>query len=248
MCPEAIALVKRLNDVHMNYLPWHELQAWRSDGAKSDWEEHRRYDDKGTAKQVHLAGCKDGLVEQTVEVVKQWLVCAAPRPVSECAQMDDTDMYTASDVDQAVTAVAVLDASRYPEDSACLLKNELQLAQSRDNAKRKREEKKLKLEEEAKRKKEQEDRAKAEEEAKRKKDEEDRLMREEAARQQAAAASRAAAGKRPAPPADAAAADSKKPRVPAVGGGAAGSAPSYAAASAGDLGASVARLWPEYAA
>jgi hypothetical protein len=27
----------------MNYLPWHELQAWRSDGAKSDWEEHGRY-------------------------------------------------------------------------------------------------------------------------------------------------------------------------------------------------------------
>jgi predicted esterase len=32
LCPEAIALVERLNDVHMNYLPWHELQAWRSDG------------------------------------------------------------------------------------------------------------------------------------------------------------------------------------------------------------------------
>jgi hypothetical protein len=27
VCPEALALVKRLNDVHMNMLPWHELQA-----------------------------------------------------------------------------------------------------------------------------------------------------------------------------------------------------------------------------
>ena len=27
LCPEAIALVERLNDVHMNTLPWHELQA-----------------------------------------------------------------------------------------------------------------------------------------------------------------------------------------------------------------------------
>ena len=77
-----------------------------------------------------MAGEAGGLVEQTVEVVKDWLVCAAPRPVSECAQMDDTDMYTSSDVDQAVTAVAVLDASRYPEDSACLLKNDLQSAQT----------------------------------------------------------------------------------------------------------------------
>ncbi len=34
LCPEALALVKRLNDVHMNTLPWHELQAWRSDYEK----------------------------------------------------------------------------------------------------------------------------------------------------------------------------------------------------------------------
>ena len=32
LCPEAVSLVERLNDVHMNMLPWHELQAWRSDG------------------------------------------------------------------------------------------------------------------------------------------------------------------------------------------------------------------------
>ena len=38
VCPEALALVKRLNDVHMNMLPWHELQAWRSDEKKGDWE------------------------------------------------------------------------------------------------------------------------------------------------------------------------------------------------------------------
>jgi hypothetical protein len=50
VCPEALALVKRLNDVHMNMLPWHELQAWRSDTDKGDWEEHRQYIAEGVDK------------------------------------------------------------------------------------------------------------------------------------------------------------------------------------------------------
>ena len=125
LCPEAIALVKRLNDVHMNYLLWHELQAWRSDGAKSDWEEHRRYDDKGTEKQVHLAGCKDGLVEQTVSVIRAadtqghpWLVCVAPRPASECVAMDDTDALSAADVAPADVPADLMKVERYPETDA----------------------------------------------------------------------------------------------------------------------------------
>ena len=124
LCPEAIALVKRLNDVHMNYLPWHELQAWRSDGAKSDWEEHRRYVQGGADTRVCLAGGAGGLVEQTVEVVKQWLVCAAPRPVSECAQMDDTDALSSADVTSADDVCSVLDLTRYPEAAAATLRRE----------------------------------------------------------------------------------------------------------------------------
>jgi hypothetical protein len=98
ICPEALALVKRLNDVHMNMLPWHELQAWRSDDEKSDWEEHRQYVQRGSDETVCLAGGPGGLVEQTVGVVKDWLVCLAPRPVSECAAMEDTDVLLATDV------------------------------------------------------------------------------------------------------------------------------------------------------
>jgi hypothetical protein len=126
LCPEAIALVKRLNDVHMNMLPWHELQAWRSDGAKSDWEEHRRYDDKGTTKQVHLAGCKDGLVERTASSViwaadpqgHPWLVCVAPHPASECVAMDDTDALSAADVAPADVPSDLMKVDRYPEIDA----------------------------------------------------------------------------------------------------------------------------------
>ena len=127
LCPEAIALVKRLNDVHQNKLPWHELQAWRSDdeNEKSDWEEHRRYDDKGTAKLVHLAGCKDGLVEQTLAVVRgkdrqglPWLVCVAPRPVSECCPLDDTEALSAADVAPVDYPSDLMNVERYPETAA----------------------------------------------------------------------------------------------------------------------------------
>ncbi len=47
------------------------------------------YTKKGVAKQVHLAGCQEGLVEDTVKVIKNWLVCAATRPAAECFAMDD---------------------------------------------------------------------------------------------------------------------------------------------------------------
>ncbi len=128
LCSEAIALVERLNDVHMNTLPWQELQAWRSDDAKSDWEEQRSYVQGGVDKTVALAGCADGLVERTVDVVKDWLVCAAPRPVSECAQMDDTRTLTAMDVTSAGDVCSVLDLTRYPEASAETLKIETEEA------------------------------------------------------------------------------------------------------------------------
>jgi hypothetical protein len=118
LCPEAIALVKRLNDVHMNYLPWHELQAWRSDTEKDDWEEHRQYTEKGVAKQVHLAGCQEGLVENTVKVIKNWLVCAAPRPAAECFAMDGTDDLLAADVQPGHVPSKMLGTELYPETAA----------------------------------------------------------------------------------------------------------------------------------
>jgi hypothetical protein len=132
VCPEAIALVERLNDVHMNMLPWHELQAWRSDGAKSDWEEHREYVQEGVDKTVCLAGVLDGLVEQTVAVVKEWLVCVEPRPVSECAAMDDTRALTALDVANAVDVCRALDLTRYPEDAAATLRIKTEAARQRE--------------------------------------------------------------------------------------------------------------------
>jgi hypothetical protein len=172
LCPEALALVKRLNDVHMNMLPWHELQAWRSDDEKSDWEEHRQYVQRGSDETVCLAGGPDGLVEQTVGVVKDWLVCLAPRPVSECAAMDETDVLLATDVTDDDDVCSVLDLTRYPEEAAATLKSDKAMArQQREEAKKKAEEERLKAEAEAKKKAE-EERLKAEAEAKKKADEE----------------------------------------------------------------------------
>jgi len=128
LCPEAIALVERLNDNHMNMLPWHELQAWRSDAMKADWEERRQYVQGGADKSVCLAGEAGGLVEHTVQVVKDWLVCSAPRPVSECAQMDDTRELTAADVTCADDVCRVLDLTRYPEEAAATMKAEVEAA------------------------------------------------------------------------------------------------------------------------
>jgi hypothetical protein len=177
VCPEALALVKRLNDVHMNTLPWHELQACRSDEKKGDWEEQRRYVQGGTDKTVSLAGAGEGLVEQTVDVAKAWLVCAAPRAVSECAAMDDTDVLLATDVTDDDDVCSVLDVTRYPEEAAATLKRETETArQQKEEAKKKAEEERLKAEAEAKKKAE-EERLKAEAEAK-KKAEEERLKAE----------------------------------------------------------------------
>jgi hypothetical protein len=151
LCPAAISLVERLIDVHMNLLPWHELQAWRSDAMKDDWEEHRRYMQGGVAKCVHLAGRPDGLVEQTVDVVKDWLVRAEPRSVCECAVMDDTRALSASDVTNADDVLSVLDLTRYPEQAAATLKSETEKARLlEEEAKKKAEEEKLKAQADAK--------------------------------------------------------------------------------------------------
>jgi chemotaxis protein histidine kinase CheA len=183
VCPEALALVKRLNDVHMNMLPWHELQAWRSNEEKGDWEEQRQYVQGGTDKTVSLAGAGEGLVEQTVDVAKAWLVCAAPRAVSECAAMDDTDVLLATDVTDDDDVCSVLHVTRYPEEAAATLKRETETArQQKEEAKKKAQEERLKAEAEAKKKAE-EERLKAEAEAK--KAEEERLKAEAEAKKKA---------------------------------------------------------------
>jgi hypothetical protein len=105
----------------------------------------------GTDKTVSLAGAGEGLVEQTVDVVKAWLVCAAPRAVSECAAMDDTDVLLATDVtdDDDVCSV-LLHVTRYPEEAAATLKRETETAmQQKEEAKKKAEEERLKAESEA---------------------------------------------------------------------------------------------------
>ena len=91
-------------------------------------------------KTVGLAGDSRGLVENTVKVVKDWLVCVAPRPVSECERMDDTDALTATDVTSADVACKVLDLTRYPEACAVTVKNELEAQKARDEEERKRRE------------------------------------------------------------------------------------------------------------
>lgn len=131
LCPEAIALVKRLNDWHQNLLPWHELQAWRSDSEKCDWEEHRRFVQGGVwcgaDMTVRLTGGPEGLIEQTVtNVVKDWLTFAVPQDVNECAPMDDTDALSSTDVESADDVCAVLNLEIYPEAAAASLKSKMQ--------------------------------------------------------------------------------------------------------------------------
>jgi hypothetical protein len=82
----------------------------------------------GVDKTVRLSGDAHGLVENTVKVIKSRLVCGLPRPVSECEMMDDTDVLTASDVSNLDVACSVLDATRYPEDSASELRLEMEQA------------------------------------------------------------------------------------------------------------------------
>jgi hypothetical protein len=171
VCPEALSLVKRLNDVHMNMLPWHELQAWRSDSAKSDWEEQRQYVQAGADKSIRLAGGPDGLIEQTVVVVNDWLVCTAARPVSECVAMDDTDALAASDVSCASDVCNVLNLERYPEEAAAALKSQVETTLLQEvEAKKKAEEERLKAEAETK-KRADEEKLQAEAEAKKRVDE-----------------------------------------------------------------------------
>jgi hypothetical protein len=67
---------------------WFDLQAWRSDAAKHDWEERRALVQGGADRTV----CLSELVGATVEVIHDWLVChrAAPRSVSECIHIFDS--------------------------------------------------------------------------------------------------------------------------------------------------------------
>jgi hypothetical protein len=102
----------------MNTLPWHELQAWCSDEVGGDWEETRFYDDNGTRKLVHLAGCQDGLVERTVSVICDYLVCVEPRLASECVAMDSTAALMATDVLPIDVPTAFMDADRYADAAA----------------------------------------------------------------------------------------------------------------------------------
>lgn len=121
LCTEAIALVKRL-PTYMNTLPWHELEAWRSDGLKDDWEEWR------TDKSVFLTGRENGLIEQTISGIGKdkngcsWLNRVSSRDVDElnakadkCVTMDDTDALTASDVDLSGVPSDWMTTELYPE-------------------------------------------------------------------------------------------------------------------------------------
>jgi hypothetical protein len=150
---------------------------------KSDWEEQslRQYVQAGTDKNVCLDGAGCGLVELTVDVVKEWLVGAAPRAVSECAAMDDTDVLLATDVTDDDDVCSVLDLTRYPEEAAAMLKSDTETArQQKEEAMKKTEEERLKAEAEAKKKTE-EERLKAEAEAKKKMEDEAQQCRVAAA-------------------------------------------------------------------
>ncbi len=127
LCPYDIALVERLNYVRMNTALARAagvVQRRREErlGGEQELRAGRSY------KTVALAGCADGLVERTVDAVKDWLVCTAPRCVCECAQMDDTRALAAVDVTSADAVCSVLDLTRYPEASAATLRTEMEEA------------------------------------------------------------------------------------------------------------------------
>ncbi len=63
--------------------------------------------------------------------MKERLVCAAPRAVSECAAMDDTDVLLATDVTDDDDVCSVLDLTRYPEHAAATLKRETETRRRR---------------------------------------------------------------------------------------------------------------------
>ena len=91
--------------------------------------------------------------------MKERLVCAAPRAVSECAAMDDTDVLLATNVTDDDDVCSVLDVTRYPEEAAAALKSDTETArQQKEEAKKKAEEERLKAEAEAKKEEEAEQR------------------------------------------------------------------------------------------
>ncbi len=132
LCPEALALVERLNDMRMNTSSWQELQGWLSDDLPRERQEHATYSRVCAADPVALAGGLTaqpfglGLVERVVSAVKERMTYAAPRPVCECAQMDDTLALTACDVTSTDEAFDVLDLTRYLEAAAATVKSEME--------------------------------------------------------------------------------------------------------------------------
>jgi GTPase SAR1 family protein len=154
LCPEANALIKRLNDIHMNALPWHALQAWRSDEEKDDWKECRMFDD-GLGLQSSVASVAlAALVGNVVDVIKGSLASLGQHSSSECVALDDTQALLAGDIDKDSLAICVLDASTYPEACARELKIELEeKIKNKKLSKRRRDEERLRATEEAKTKK-----------------------------------------------------------------------------------------------
>ena len=151
LCPEANALIKRLNDIHMNALPWHALQAWRSDEEKDDWKECRMFDD-GLGLQSSVASVAlAALVGNVVDVIKGFLASLGQHSSSECVALDDTQALLAADIDKDSLAICVLDASTYPEACARELKIELEeKIKNKKLSKRRRDEERLRATEEAK--------------------------------------------------------------------------------------------------
>jgi hypothetical protein len=154
LCSEATALIKRLNDMHMSMLPWHALQAWRSDEEKDDWQECGVHDDgvglQSSVTSVSLAG----LVEKIVKVIKSSLASIGQHSSSECVALDDTQALLADDIDEHSVSISVLHASTYPEASARELKIELEeKIKNKMLLKRRREEERLRAVGEAKMKK-----------------------------------------------------------------------------------------------
>ena len=84
---------------------------------------------------MHLAGCKDGLVERTIRVIRvadpqgfPWLMSVAPRSASECCAMSDTSALLAADVAPGDFPPTLLSADLYPETATreVLLSRQLQ--------------------------------------------------------------------------------------------------------------------------
>ncbi len=61
-------------------------------------------------------------------------MCAAPRPVSKCAAMDDTDALLATDVTDDDAVCSVLELARYPDEAAARFKSETETAKQEEEA------------------------------------------------------------------------------------------------------------------